>query len=300
MNVAITGATGLIGRHLCDSFRRLGWQVRALVRDPCGYPFAAPGVARFVCDLPGRIDAAGLAGADVLVHAAYMTRFTNQEEARRVNEEGSRRLFALGRQLGVSRVLFLSSFSSGADAPSYYGRSKFAIEQQLDPARDVAVRAGLVLAAEGGLFQRIVGIVRRARLVPLVGGRHVVQTVHVADLCRACARAIDRRVTGLVHVAEPEGLPFGDLLRLVARHLGRRRLLLPVPFAPVLAGLRLAELLRVPLGVSSENLLGMRALRTIAVAGDLARLGVEVRDARTSIAELLTPTTVAGLQRLSA
>ncbi len=299
MIVAVTGATGLIGRHLCDAFRRRGWQVRALVRDLEGYPFAEPGVMRFACDLPDRIDEAGLRGADVLLHAAYTTRFTNRDEARRVNEDGSRRLFVLARQEGVGQVLFLSSFSARADAPSYYGRSKFAIEQELDPAHDLTVRAGLVLAADGGLFQRIVGVVRRARLLPLVGGRQVVQTVHVADLCRACVRALDCGVTGLVHVAEPVGLPFADLLQLVAHHLGRRRLLVPVPFAPVLAALRLAEWLRLPLGVSSENLLGMRALRALPVAADLARLGVEVRDARASVAELLAPA-APGMRRLSA
>jgi len=286
--VAVTGATGLIGRHLCRHFAGHGWQVRGLVRDLKDLP-PSPRVEYFHCHLPERIDPAGLDGADVLVHAAYTTRFQRPDEARRVNEEGSRRLFELARRLGVGQILFLSSFSSHPDARSYYGRSKHAVERLLDLDRDLALRAGLVLAADGGLFCRIVGMLRCARLVPVVGGNRIVQTLHVDDLCQVCRRAIETRATGLLHAAEPQGQAFCDLLRLVLEHLQRRCVLLPVPFAPVWAGLRLAERLGAKLGVSSENLLGIRMLRHIPVEHDLARLGVEVRSSAQSVAALMAP-----------
>jgi nucleoside-diphosphate-sugar epimerase len=229
-----------------------------------------------------------LRGVDVLIHAAYMTRFSNVREARAVNEVGSERLFALARKAGVRQIVFLSSFSARADARSCYGRSKFAVEQLLDPNRDTALRAGLVLASDGGLFQRIVAFLNRARIVPLIGGgRQIVQTLHIDDLCQACLNAVDRPITGTVHVAEPDGLMFRDLLRLVAERLGRRCWQFSVPAAPVLAVLRISEMLKVPLGVSSDNLLGLKILRPVQVEPDLARLGLTVRTARESVGALM-------------
>jgi NADH dehydrogenase len=283
--VAITGANGLIGRHLCAAFRREGYRVRALVRCPCRH---TADIEKFTCDLPQSIDPKALDGADILVHAAYMTRFSNVREARAVNEVGSARLVTLARKAGVRQIVFLSSFSARADARSCYGRSKFAVEQLLDSQRDTALRAGLVLASDGGLFQRIVAFLKRARIVPLVGGgRQIVQTIHIDDLCQACLNVTRVPVTGLVNVAEPNGLPFRDLLRLVAERLGRPCWQLPVPAAPVMAVLRITEMLRLPLGVSSENLLGLQLLRPVAVGADLTRLGLALRAARQSIADLI-------------
>ena len=204
-----------------------------------------------------------------------------------MNEQGSRKLFDLAARQGIGQIIFISSFSASPDARSYYGRSKHAVEQLLRPDRDLALRAGLVLAADGGLFCRIVEMLRRARVVPVIGGRRVIQTLHIDDLCRTCQIAVEKRMSGLLHVAEPLGQSFSDLLRLVLAHLNRRCCLLPAPFLPVWAGLRFAERLRLKLGVTSENLLGMQSLRHIRVDDDLARLGAPIRSAAETIAPLI-------------
>jgi len=54
--VAITGAAGFIGRHLCDAFDRKGWEVRALVRRPESRRAGFEGMRVAECELPDRID----------------------------------------------------------------------------------------------------------------------------------------------------------------------------------------------------------------------------------------------------
>lgn len=285
--VAITGASGLLGRHLCDHFRRVGWEVRALVRQTSGYPFVEAGICRYRFLLPGHIEQEALRGADVLIHCAYMMRFTNLPEARQVDEEGTRRLLAAAREAGVECFVFVSSTSAHAAAESYYGRSKHALEQIMDPMRDLIVRPGLILAADEGLFHRVAELIRRTGLVPLFwGGRQIVQTVHVDDLCTAFERSLDRDLRGVITVAEPEGLTMQELLRLTAERLGRPYLMLPLPAAPMLTLLRLIERAGVPLPISSENLLGLKSLRHVSTAADLERLGQRVRTARESLASL--------------
>jgi NADH dehydrogenase len=292
--VAVTGAAGLLGRHLCDHLQARGWGVRALMRDPTRYPFAQPGIetARFVA--PDVIDVASLRGADAVIHGAYMTRFTSYDDARQVNVEGTTRLLEASRAAGVPRFVFISSTSAHPEAVSFYGRSKYALEQVLDPARDLAIRPGLILATDGGLFSRMVASIRRLGVVPLFGGgRQVIQTVHVEDLSAAIERALAGGFTGRLGIAEREGLTMKAFLRLVASHLGRRVITVPVPAAPVLATLRAFERLGIRLPVSSENLLGLLALRHLPVADDLARLGVSVRTAEASLRSLL-PARVSG------
>jgi nucleoside-diphosphate-sugar epimerase len=287
--VAVTGASGSLGRALVTRLAGRGWTVRALVRDPAAFARLRPGIAAARCDLPDVVDAAALAGVDALVHAAYPTRLTDVDEIRRVNEEGTRRLLAAAREAGVARAVFVSSIAAAPDAPSHYARSKHALESLFDPARDAVVRPGLILAREGqGLFQQMRDAMRRTHALPVFGGgRQPLQTVHVDDVCEAIARVIEHRLGGAFNVAEPDPMTFAAFLRAVARGLGIRCVLVPLPFAPVLAVVRALEARGIPFPLRSESLLGIRALRQVPVAGDLRRLDLRVRPAAESLADVL-------------
>lgn len=290
--IAITGASGFLGQRLVAHFHARGWEVRALVREPAAFASRIEGVRAYRCDLPDALDDAGIDGADALVHAAYATRATSAEAARRVNESGTRRILDAARAADIPRFVFLSSLSAHEGAESYYGRSKLAVEATLDLERDLVLRLGLVLAREGdGLFRRLVDAVARARFVPVFeGGRQVLQTLHEDDFCAAVERALAKGLTGRLAVAEPEGLTYRELLQAIAARLGRRCTLVPLPMAPALGILRAVELLRVPLPVTRENLLGLRALRFVPTAADLERLGIAARPAGESLDALLGAT----------
>ena len=165
----VTGATGLLGRHLCDYFHTKGWRVNAMVRDLSKYPFSKEGISVFKCVLPDTIDPKAIESVDVLIHSAYMTRFTNIEEAVRVNEGGTAKLHEAARNAGVKKFVFISSRAARLNAQSYYAKSKFRMESMMDSSRDLIVRPGLILASDGGLFYRIVNQVRRLPVIPVFG-----------------------------------------------------------------------------------------------------------------------------------
>ncbi len=283
--VAVTGAAGYLGRPLCARLVRGGHTVRALVRDPSA--FAMPGVQAVRCELPDVLDANALAGADVLVHAAYATRETDVDRARRVNEDGTRRLLDAARAAGA-RTVFVSTIDARPDAPSYYARSKHALEALLSPERDLVLRPGFILAPEGrGRFQELVGAMRSTHVVPLFGGgRQPLQTVHVDDVCEAVVRSIDRRITGAVNVAEPNPISLAAFLRMTAARARIRCVFVPLPFGPILSVLKVVEALGLPFPLRSESLLGMRGLRVVPAAEDAARLELRVRPAAESLAAI--------------
>jgi len=291
--IAITGASGFIGRHLCDHFRRLGWEVRGLVRNTAAYPFGEQGVKLFACDLPDDLDWSSFEGAGVVVHCAYMTRFTDLASARRVNDLGTREVVKLARATNA-RLVFLSSQSAHEEARSYYGKSKLALEKLFSPACDVVFRSGLVLGKAGdGLFHRMCDMVRRSKVIPLFGGGHQpIQTIHVDDLCRAVEAAVEKNLCGLFTIAEPRSLEMGQLLRAIASRLGSRPIFVPFPIPPMMLFLRAMETLHLPFPVSSENLLGLKCLRATDTSRDLAALGITARSATESLDEILgTPKT---------
>jgi nucleoside-diphosphate-sugar epimerase len=290
--VAVTGATGFIGRHVCRRFARAGFRVHALARDPVRASFDEQAIRPHRLDLPGEIGRAALDGALALIHCAYATREADPAHARPVNELGTRALLEASREAGVPCFVFLSSQSAHEGATSYYGRSKLELERLLSPERDLILRPGLVLGrGSAGLFERMCAWVRGARVVPLFGGgRQPLQTVLIDDLVEAIHVAVIRGHTGRYTVAEPEPIEFARFLRLLAAHLGARPLFLPLPLRPTLVVLSALEALGLRLPVSSENLRGLAQMRADPTADDLARLGVSVRPAADSL-EALWPLT---------
>jgi len=288
--IAITGASGLLGSALCARFAASGWQVRALSRTrPASLP---PNTTHHACDLPSTIDKSAFQGAHAVIHAAFSMRSRSQGDDRRTNIEGSARVLQLARRARVARFVFVSSVSAHDAAEGFYGQSKLAVETTLDPARDLIIRPGLILAQHAGLFARMQRSIRSTGLAPLFGGGHqLIQTIHLDDLSLAFQRAIELDLTGTLTVCEPAGLSIRDLFLLTARLQHRPLRVIPLPFGPAILALRCAESLRLRLPVSADNLLGLRSMRAADPTESLRLLGLTPRDAAASLADLLAPTT---------
>lgn len=287
--IAVTGASGFVGRHLVRYLHGRGLRVCALVRDPQSShdltEWCRAGVYR--CNLPSDIDPRAFAEpVDLLIHCAYTTRAGDPRLARQVNVDGTAALLDVALKRGVRRVCFISSLSARADALSLYGQTKFEIENRLDPARDAILQLGLVVG-NGGLFARMRQSVRDNRIVPLFyGGNQVVQTLYIEDLCAVVGRVVDRNLTGLYSVAEEQGVTLRTLLEALARRDASRCRFVVLPAAPVYAALWIAEHLGMRLPLSTDNLLGLRQMRHVDVRADLERIGVPIRSFAESLEAL--------------
>lgn len=283
--VAITGANGMVGSLLTRHFLNLGWKVHTLQRRES--TVAHERLQRFAYALPAKPSPESLDGVNVLVHGAVRLYDVKHHDADRVNLEGARNVLAQCRRVGVPAI-FLSSLSAHPEALSHYGRSKLAIESLCDPDRDLILRPGLVLAT-GGVLTEVVNIVRKLRVVPVVGGgAQPLQTILGSDLCRAVETAIRRKFTGALTVATPEGDTMLDLYRTIAAELGLRRWFVPVRLSFVHRIIRIAEALSLPVGVSSESFLGVKRMIAWPTAADTDRLGFQLTSLREAIAHVLS------------
>jgi uncharacterized protein (TIGR01777 family) len=266
--VLITGATGFIGTALTHRLIERGERVVVLTRDHGRAldrfgPYAEIVTSLAALPSDARIDAVvSLAGASIAARRWSNRRKRELVESRRAVTEGLLRLVARLEQKPTTWI--------NASAVGYYGvRNDDAALDEKSPtqqrfqaelcsawerhassaARDgvkvTLLRFGLVLGRSGGILPALARPVRLGLGVVLGTGRQWVSWIHVDDAVGLIEFVLDERVlAGPLNATAPTPLRHAELMRLLARQLGRRLLPLRVP-APIVRGLlgELAELI---------------------------------------------------------
>ena len=267
MRILITGANGFIARHLIAAAAAQGDEVFALSRSGAPVTGAAQ---TYAWSLGQLAPPACVIDRQCAIHLAHD--FAGAEGAQRTLD-GTLALAAQLQAAGFTRQLFFSSCSAGAQATSLYGRTKLALEQSLAGYRGmVIIRPGLVLGA-GGIYGRIRYWAQRLPLVPLPdGGSGVVPVIAVEKLCRLTLQlACNAPAARAVNLFEPQLKSLHALVSEAAAEAGRQPRILPIPAGLLLAGLRLAATLRLPLPVNADNLVGFLANQSAQHQSYLAR-----------------------------
>ncbi len=257
---AITGTSGYVGSRVADRLVSAGWEVRALCRPSSRQKQSGFTQARF--ELGSRITPRALAGADALVHLAYDFDVNRCADIERINVEGSRHLFAAAREIGIDRIVYVSTTAAFPGARSLYGRAKLACEQAALDAGAAIVRPGLVWGAEGAaMFGALRRAVERLPLVPLPVPRDLVlHLTHEDDLAALVECLLDHWPTGsgkLYVAASEDGLTFGGLLHSLALDMGRQPRFVRLPWRIVWLGLRTLENMGATPPFRSDSLLSL-------------------------------------------
>ena len=248
MRVVVTGATGNAGTSL----------LRVLAEDDridsvVGIARRAPGLqvsktTWVEADVAAHDLTPHFRGADVAVHLAWLIQPSrDQRELRRVNVEGSRRVFRTVVEAGVPSLVYASSIGAYSAAPksprvdeswptegiptSFYSRHKAETERMLDSlesehpgTRVVRLRPALIFKRESASGQRrlfgdpfLPNFMMRRYLIPIVPHtpRLVFQAVHSYDIGDAYRQAIVRDVHGPFNVAAEPVLDSGELAEIL-------------------------------------------------------------------------------------
>lgn len=288
--ILITGANGFLGKKLCERFTSDDYVVRALARSPEHSqdltPVAQGGI--FKCSLPDEIDPQAFQGdIEALVHCAYDTRFSNLDHAKRTNIEGSKNLFEIARRRKVKQIVFISSLAAHAQARSFYGQSKLAIEKSLSlNTSDAVVKPGTIIG-RSGLFDRTRQMVAKTPILPLFyGSSKRLQTVWIDDVCEAVFKIVEGKKSGEFVVAEAPGTLMNVFYKAIGLLENKDALIAPFPGDIALLGLRLTESLGLKLPISSENLLGIKHIKEFPNEPAVTQLGTRIRPFSESMYEL--------------
>ena len=256
MRIAVTGASGLIGRALSAFLTTGGHEVVPMVRRPAGHGEISWDPRR------GAVEAHKLRGMDAVVHLAadpIEPRPLTDDKRRRLRDsrvDGTRTIASAMASLDDGpRTLVMASganiYGDRGDevltedsAPGTHGfLTEIAREweQAADPARDagirvVAVRTGIVLDRAATVMKALGTVTRLGSAAPVGSGRQYWPWISIHDTVGIYLHAIATAdLDGSLNASAPQPVTNADFTRTLAKVLHRPVLPLRVPkFVPSL------------------------------------------------------------------
>ena len=255
--VVVFGGAGFLGRRLVHRLTAEGMAVRVAVRhpDPARIELRAIGLDR-VAVVPADVRdqasvAATIAGADAVVDtvSAYVEKGGLTFEA--VHVKGAETVAREAVAAGAARFVLVSGIGADPDSGSPYigarGRGELMVRQVFPEA--TIVRPAAMFGPGDALFGTLADLARWLPALPLIGGGATrLQPVFVEDVAEAVAKILtDPGTVGQTYeLAGPEVYTLRELVSMMLRFMGKRRLLVSIPFAVAELQARLFELLLNP------------------------------------------------------
>jgi NADH dehydrogenase len=280
--VTVFGGSGFLGRHTVRALARAGWRIKVATRHPNRAYFLRPlgsvGQIDFVkCDVA---DAASVAsavkGANAVVNLTGIL-FEKSQTFEDVQADGAANVAQAAAAAGASALVHVSAIGADMDSDAHYAVTKAQGEQAVREAfpKAVILRPSVIFGPEDGFFNKFGGMARILPALPLIGGgRTRFQPVFVGDVARAILAGLSRQDGRTYELGGPSTYSFKELLQLILRETGRKRALIPLPFAIAsLQAMFLQLLPNPPLTMDQVRLL-KRDNMVSATAPGLSDLGI--------------------------
>jgi dihydroflavonol-4-reductase len=315
MKVFVTGGTGFVGRRVVRKLLDRGYTVNALARSAESAALLKEMGAKVVW---GDItDAAsmreGMRGSDVVFHLAAWYRLggASRVEANRINVAGTRKTLRLAHELGVPRIIYVSTVNVFGDTwgelvdESYVGQGAFFSEYERTKwlahykvALPLIQRGVPIIIVMPGVVygpgdKSVIGQLMRLfyleKLPVVPAPETILSYTHVDDIADGLILAAEKGRIGESYILTGPAVPLGEMIDFWGQLTAKRPPLLRVPakllrpIAPFLGVLE--RFVRLPEWLSQEAIQSLGV--SYAARADKARaeLGWTTRSLHTGMLE---------------
>ena len=239
--VTVFGGSGFLGRQIVKSLAAEGVSIRVAVRHPERASF---------------LKQMGRGGQIELVRANVWEESTVARAVKKstwvintvghyveksgatfdaIHGQGAHNVARQAGNAGVERLIHISGVGSDPASDSPYVRARGIGEDLVKGAFEgvTILRPSVIFGPDDSFFNTLAGLARQMLVLPLFGtGRTKLQPVFVGNVAEACVRVLaDPSTQGkLYELGGPRIYTYKALMNLVLEHVGKRRVLVPVPF----------------------------------------------------------------------
>lgn len=244
--VAVTGATGFLGRHLVRALANDGWTPRVLVRRDPIHPLWRDLEVEVVAGDLGTPGALGRlsCGASVVIHVAGLIKASSLEGFNAVNRDGALAAARAAREASA-RFILVSSLAAREPTLSHYAASKRAGEDTVlaDSPDALIVRPPAIYGPGDTETLGVFKLAASSPVLPVLSSASRVAMIHVHDAAAQLAAYCQSPISGLVELSDVrrDGYTWAEIMSAAASVMGRKPRLVRLPEAGILAAGALAD-----------------------------------------------------------
>lgn len=227
--VVITGAFSYTGKYATRLLLDRGYAIRTLTYHPERENTFGDRVQvyRYNFENPAQLTES-LRGASTLINT-YWVRFARGASTFEAAVRNTRTLISAAKNAGIRRIVHVSIANPSAQSPLGYYKAKAELEQAVvDSGLSYTIlRPTVIFGLEDILINNIAWFVRHFPVFGIPGdGRYGIRPIYVEDMARLIADAADqggrdRQENIVCDAVGPETFTFEELVRLIAREVGR-------------------------------------------------------------------------------
>jgi uncharacterized protein YbjT (DUF2867 family) len=276
--ITIIGGSGFVGRHIVRSLARRGYRIRVACRRPdlAGHlqPLGTTGQimpvqanVRYPASLAAACD-----GAYAVINLTGVLFSSGAQSFDAIHAFGAEATAKAARAARAKLFIQMSALGASEDSASEYARSKAEGEKRARGAfpGTIVLRPSIIFGPEDDFFNRFARMSRFSPFLPLIGGGETrFAPVFVGDIAEAVARLIDKgEADGRTYeLGGPRDYSFKELMEFTLDTIGRKRLLLPLPWGAAKIQASILGLLPKPLLTADQ----VELLKTDNVVSEQAR-----------------------------
>ena len=275
--ILVTGSSGFLGRNVVKALRTRGESVRCFVRSPSR--------ARVVTDYGVELaygdvlDPASLKdamrGVDAVAHLVAIIRERGRNTFDRVNRQGTETVVQAARDEGVRHIVHVSAIGVQENQDYPYLYSKWLGEQEVirGGVAYTIIRPSILFGPGDEFINTLAGVVKSFPVAPVAGdGRVRFQPISVEDVGGIVSLVAGNHRFGgkIIEVGGPDHLTYNEILDIIARILGVRRVKVHLP-APLMRLLTRVMEAVIPNPPATTSQLEMLSLDNVTDLGSVER-----------------------------
>ncbi|MBT3322336.1 MAG: NAD(P)H-binding protein [Anaerolineae bacterium] len=232
MKIAVTGAFSYTGKYITQRLLVRGDEVITLTGHPDNpNPFGEQVKAYpFNFDTPEKL-AKTLTGVDILFNT-YWVRFSHGDNTHNLAVQNTRKLIHAAEEAGVKRIVHtsISNPSLDSDLPYFSGKAKLEEAIRQSSLRYAILRPTVLFGDEDVLVNNIAWLLRNSPVFGLLGdGHYSLQPIFVEDYADLAVEMSGRTENIITDAVGPDIFTFEEMVKLVAKKIGRPARLLKMP-----------------------------------------------------------------------
>tara|TARA_B100000029_G_scaffold486111_1_gene540150 strand:- start:1182 stop:2030 length:849 start_codon:yes stop_codon:yes gene_type:complete len=255
MNYLITGASGFLGKNLVNFLEKKGSKVYK-----CGRDYNIGNQIYFDLEKEIKIEKKILEKVDILIHCAYSFDASSMKRSKKINVDGSEKLFELASRYKI-KIIYISSISAFEGCRSVHGKVKLEIEKLANKYNGIILRPGLIYSkkVQGAMFGSLINLVKRIPIIPLIdNGKQILYMCELETLTKLIFILSKKNIgENIIVAANKQPIMFKKIIKIIILKYNLKRILLPFPSIIILSFLKIFETLNINIRLQSDSLVSI-------------------------------------------